>query len=108
MSFYVGQKVVCVNADPRAFNPVSCDWKPGEELVEGAIYTIRRAYVFNSLAIVQLDEICRAQIAFDVYGENAGYAAARFRPVVKRKTDISVFVAMLNQKHAPELEPETV
>jgi hypothetical protein len=103
MTFHVNQKVVCVNADPRAFNPVSCDWKPGEAPVEGDIYTVTRVYVAADQLRLWLAELKRAPIAFDVYGGIAGYAAERFRPVVEPKTDISALTALLNPKH--EMEP---
>lgn len=35
------------------------------------------------------------------YKKEAGFAAWRFRPVVERKTDISIFQAMLNTTKEP-------
>lgn len=103
MTFYVGQKVVCINADPRAFNPVSTDWAPGEAPIEGDVYTVTRVYVAADQLRLWLRELKRAPIAFDVYGGIAGYAAERFRPLVISQTDIGVFTALLNP--TPEMEP---
>lgn len=98
-----GMRVVCVNADPRAFNPNSTDWRPGEAPEEGSVYTVTRVYIAQDQARVWLAELQRAPIAFEVYGGIAGYAAERFRPLVQPKTDISVLTALLTPKH--EMEP---
>ncbi|CAN7604850.1 hypothetical protein [Bosea sp. LjRoot237] len=108
MTFRVGQRVVCVNADPRALNPVSRDWYPGEEPVEGEIYTIKRCFRAHGLALVWLAEICRAPIAFEIYDGLTGYAAVRFRPLVERKTSIEIFTNMLNPANQPQPEMEPV
>lgn len=83
MAFYVGQKVVCVDAKPRHY--------PNSLLIEGEVYTIA-GYAKNSL-----DE------AVFIFEKEATYPASgfyadRFRPVVEKKTDISIFEAMLNMQ----------
>jgi hypothetical protein len=94
MNFQVGQKVVCVKNGP---------WWGGnrDRLVLGAIYTIRRLIVADDGDLIfQIHEIQRSPKARQIWGDDVGYAAFRFRPVVERKTDISIFTKML--------KPETV
>lgn len=67
--FHVGQKVVCVN--------------PVDDLKLGEIYTITASH--KEFVGVDRSYFC----GLDFY-------AFRFRPIVKRKTDISQFKAMLN------------
>lgn len=98
--FEVGQKVVCVEAE------ASCKYMPPgiisnrdlDELAEGAVYTIRKIGVVYGDLCVWLDEITRPEHVF--WGGEAPYDARRFRPVVERKTDISVFTAMLHRAPA--------
>lgn len=91
MAFYVGQKVVCV-AD--AVQPGRL-WVDGVPPKEGAIYTIASIVINGSgTQALVLVEAPRGPIshALGAYG----YHAWRFRPIVERKTDISIFKAMLN------------
>lgn len=94
-SWHVGMKVVCVDDqwhDPTAFGPCP--------LVAGVIYTVARIQPATGLYRGGCDHIC-VQVA-EINWER-GFAAPRFRPVQKRKTDISIFTAMLHDKkeHAP-------
>lgn len=84
--FYVGQKVVCVDAKPRNYGTCS--------LVEGAVYTVRRV---DPKYGVFLNEV-RALFEH----EGSGFFEDRFRPAVERKPDISIFTAMLNTAKTPE------
>jgi hypothetical protein len=93
MNFQVGQKVACVK------NGSWCDNR--DRLVLGEVYTIRRLVVDDDGDLIfQLHEIQRSPEARQFWGDDVGYAAFRFRPVVERKTDISIFTKML--------KPETV
>lgn len=100
MTFRVGQKVVCVDARPTNIFGLSV-------LESGRVYTVRWVGLWGYAArrpnqlCIRLEEIDR--------GEDPGaphmieifdmpFRATRFRPVVEKKTDISVFTAMLNQK----------
>lgn len=93
--FRIGQKVVCVNAAPdkgRTF-------PHGKELVLSAIYTVqstglRGPYDFSSC--IALTEIPDWQ-----------YRVTRFRPVVDRKTDISIFTEMLKPQPVKALTAVT-
>lgn len=80
--FRVGQKVVCVDASHWKSRRTDADQK----LVLSAVYTIQAIegthFEFPSVKIEELypDKWMRAN---------------RFRPIVERKTDISIFTAML-------------
>ena len=87
MTFRVGQKVVCVDGVPD----------DGRQFIiplrEGAIYTIRgfvRAHYGRDETCLHLCGIVNPA----PYSE-CGFRAARFRPLVERKTDISIFHRML-------------
>lgn len=91
MAFYIGQRVECVDADPECGRIF---W-PGEQLRLGQIYTVA-AIVDNpsGYAAIAIREVPRHSIA--VSHGYRGFKASRFRPIVERKTDISIFKAMLN------------
>lgn len=89
--FRIGQKVVCIDDD----------WShPLDYLVTNfpklnVIYTVR-GFVEDSTwqdrTFILLDEVVNPLIG----GIEISFLAACFRPVVERKTDISIFHAMLN------------
>lgn len=99
MNFYCGQKVVCVSYQwdsiwdaIRAlfFRPSSGD------LVVGEVYTV------SNLILDDVGDVYTVEVAECPHPENkfweAGFAPECFRPVVERKTDISVFTRMLTAK----------
>jgi hypothetical protein len=81
-NFHVGQKVVCVDASDGEWN----DIRGGATgyLVEGEVYTVASIRKEPEVTFLRLE------------GVFSGWASIRFRPVVERKTDISIFRAMLN------------
>lgn len=81
MAFRVGQKVVCVDAKRTNNRDIA-------ELEERAVYTIRWT---NGPHVRLMESTLRT-----VFGGDHPYGAHRFRPLVERKTDISVFEKMLN------------
>lgn len=93
MTFRVGQKVVCVDVK-------GC---PDGLLVRGRIYTIATIKYFDGSSSfhrgygVTLEELPAIETE-DFWAE---YKATRFRPVVERKTDISVFHEILRTTKAP-------
>lgn len=105
MAFYVGQKVVCVDASEEAHDLPEwcCPIGDLSGLEEGKVYTVRE-YGLDDIGLptVWLQEIYRESHpeAEDV-GE-PGYSPRRFRPAVERKTDISLFKAMLNPSDVRE------
>ena len=84
--FVVGQKVVCINDDEKAFGKrVSLDG-----LTKGEIYTITEIYSNQKGLIgLVLQEILRSK--------REGYRFERFAPVKEKKTDISTFTEILNR-----------
>lgn len=95
MTFRVGQKVVCVNADRWPLWAKNSCVLP----VHGRVYTVRDIWSFSKGPVIYLDEIKNpACCVNDDSGAliEPGFPALRFRPVVERKTDISIFTSMLN------------
>ena len=97
MTFRVGQKVVCVDANSETPG-LSGGWQ-GDPLVQMSVYTvigIGPAYD-DSGEVVWLSE-AKNRVFDGRWRENVGYLSSRFRPAVKRKTDISIFTKMLTGK----------
>jgi hypothetical protein len=91
MTFRVGQKVVCVDADFSMYGGKA----PPNLPVEGGTYTLRGS-VTNGLCIWwRLGEISNPTRDTELGIMEPAFAARRFRPVVERKTDISIFKKML-------------
>jgi hypothetical protein len=80
MNFRVGQKVVCIYA--HAEDAMDFGISVGE------VYTISGYGRFGRLFLYDLAEIKTS--------EAHAWKGEHFRPVAERKTDISVFTAMLN------------
>ncbi|MGV2110129.1 hypothetical protein ACQZ46_02500 [Agrobacterium salinitolerans] len=94
-NFTVGQKVVCVDGSaPSREQKLRLGSRYPDE---GKIYTIRECLIWGGSPAVRLEEIVNPLLnfAFDGFSEQA-FSPARFRPVIQRKTDISIFKAMLN------------
>jgi hypothetical protein len=90
--FKVGQKVVCINA--TVVGPIG-HRDASAPLVNGRIYTVSglcRTHLGNPG--VSLAEIKRPYVP--------GFRSDRFAPVIGRKTDISIFTAMLTPKRVTE------
>lgn len=94
MTFNVGQKVECIKRDRWTF--FSGEIVP----VFKGIYTIRAIDVDPEGTFLRFVEIVNAPAEYDNgYGE-CSFWIRRFRPVVERKTDISIFTAILTPKKA--------
>jgi hypothetical protein len=101
--FYVGQKVVCINDDYEHPN-----WKyiPNRPK-KGDIYTIRGIVDFCykssrespplTREALYLYEVVNQSLPFGG-GPDREYAfeSGRFKPLLEKKTDISIFTAMLS------------
>ncbi len=103
--FSVGQKVVCVNDkefDDEAPNVIIIGDMNG--LKEGNIYTIREIFIDPVWgdAEVKLEEIIRPDDSYtpSVGFYESGFHYSRFRPVVRRETDISIFKEILRDCYA--------
>jgi hypothetical protein len=87
MTFRVGQKVVCVNAKPTSDSFWNYAVTPP---IEGKVYTVSKSNFLNREGVEAI-EIAEIK---NPYG--FGFKALRFRPVVERKANISIFKRILN------------
>ena len=90
--FRVGQKVVCVDDD--FINKNLCAEIPPNLPCLNTVYTVREIINDWGREFLRLCEITNAVAAG--IGVEPAFSIKRFRPVVERKTDISIFTAMLN------------
>lgn len=104
MAFNIGQKVECVgggkSARPQAFWDA---WRAEHGVTlprRGTIYTVRDARLAaNGTQRIRLAEIINPAVPFsDAPDQEPWFRSASFRPVVERKTDISIFIKMLAPK----------
>jgi len=97
MTFFRGQKVVCVERFLNERKRLDITY-PQQKI----IYTIREIWRSRKMDadFFRLVEIRNARNCLDENGEwsEPGFWSARFRPVCDRPTDISLFTAMLNDK----------
>jgi len=93
MTFHVGQKVVCVGTFDRIglMMRIYRFFYPFEEARTGQVYTVSNIYFIGDKMMLEIVEL--PTIDDGVWAP--GYYARGFRPAVERKTDISVFKAML-------------
>lgn len=94
MTFRVGQKVVCIHTFPQA------EWTPEIAFPnKDAVYTIRAIIAYPAGEGALLREIKNPQVdTFAGFVEPA-FTVRAFRPLVERKTDISIFKKMLAPSH---------
>lgn len=91
--FHVGQKVECVKTINMA------DVAFGEILpLKGSIYTVREidSGISDGGASLRLEEIINEKHYYVGGMQECSFMHHGFRPIVARKTDISVFTALLN------------
>lgn len=87
--WHVGMKVVCIS---EQYRPTSA---PDERDIlprEGQVYTIRSFHKSGNLWLV---EIRNKRRVWSTGRHEYAFHPSRFRPVQPRKTDISMFTAML-------------
>lgn len=104
MAFYVGQKVDLV----VDFGPHERSLARAYDLTlpaPGVVYTVRALDFGTHLRVA---EIVNPMMPYVEGDHEAHFMAARFRPVVERKTDISELTAILNGKRIqlPDLVEE--
>lgn len=95
MTFRVGQKVVCVDSSPL---DGTLGWMTDADAPqEGAIYTVT-----GNATIRFRGKDHGAVFLMEIKNSAHGglYGAFRFRPVVERKTDISVFQKILDDANS--------
>ncbi len=101
--FRVGQKVVCVMRMEDQNSERCINYIPNRPVLNG-IYTVRGDVCLYDTQYVYLTELINPlPVGFVWVG--IGYAeppfwCGLFRPLVERKTDISIFTKMLNPDHA--------
>jgi hypothetical protein len=105
MALYVGQKVACVGGSEQRLPPHQrMFWRHWRQYwgvatpAKGSVYTIReiRLRKDGTLGLRLVEVINPACEWNDAPPQEPWYHATDFRPVVERKTDISIFTAMLN------------
>lgn len=103
MTFRIGQKVACIKRDGWVGKG-----RGGETFPEfGRIYTIRSIESVDGWAWVRLAEIVNPLHHYTRSGRpsEAQFRIDRFRPIVERKTDISVFTEILRKASKPARAP---
>lgn len=102
-NFQVGDRVVCINDEKKAFRLPGMSYQEDmglDGLTSGVVYVIRDVFehpVIAGAIMVRLVEITRPPVSNRRLHIEAGFHVGRFRPVVDRKTDISLFQAMLTR-----------
>ncbi len=94
MTFRVGQKVVCINVGPNVSPLLTGVWIPdgwrADTPIINSVYTVDAIVGLpgnrTGLVLAEIKNTATWKFAFDM---------RRFRPIVERKTDISVFKRML-------------
>lgn len=89
--FRAGQRAVLVD-DSWSYLCFGVEIMP----VLNSIYTIREVITLNGHVAVRLVEIKNPVLEYGDGTNEIAFRASRFRPVVERKSDISIFRAMLN------------
>lgn len=102
--FHAGQKVVCVDDGPHK-NQRARRTGISVPLKRGKVYEI--AHVTppdpkGQLGVI-LVGVGGSRVFHSRLGYELGWGASRFRPVVTRKTDISVFTEILGPQREPAL-----
>jgi hypothetical protein len=102
MTFRVGQKVVCV----VAFDDMARSWGFSGP-AKGSVYTIREFDDRGDAPALRLVEIVNPPCKHRNISEpiEPGFAVTGFRPVVERKTDISIFTEILRKASKPARGP---
>lgn len=97
--FRVGQKVTPKNDRPWEWEGDGCSYPQF-----GVVYTIRALEMQEDGLYLLLDEVRNEPCQFDEGFGEQNWEAVEFRPVVERKTDISVFTKMLTGKKVRALK----
>lgn len=92
--FRVGQKVVCIYHRPEHMRRADAIYPE-----KGGVYTVRgHCPGTDGKERIYLCEIVNVPMQCKLGTLEWGYLASAFRPAVERKTDISIFTAMLTPK----------
>lgn len=93
MTFYIGQKVVCIDDSSNTFI-LKLHLRCWHHLKIGEVYTIS-GFDPEGVDAVYLIEI--PELVISGWDFPVGWGVERFRPLVEKKTDISVFQQMLQK-----------
>jgi hypothetical protein len=99
MAFYVGQRVECIDDGWRRPNPWVTRFPKKSE-----IFTIREIFISKDDGRTQCLRLDEIQCGVCRLGNEVGFEASSFRPIVERKTDISIFESLLNPANHKQLE----
>jgi hypothetical protein len=88
--FQVGDQVVCINGERNSKRKHTETWP-----VTGRIYTVRELFECSGHIGIRLVEIVNPVYEYTQGVMEMGWQPFRFRPV--KKTDISIFTAMLTK-----------
>lgn len=102
MTFRVGQKVVCID-EPRASQKAM--WPNSNWPSKANVYTIRAINVWPDNTLLRLEEVDNRHLEGVLSSIEPGFPAKHFRPVVERKTDITVFTEILREASEPARGP---
>ena len=105
--FHIGQRIICVDdrfvGENRVFDPTFTARCPNLP-VKGRVYTVRGFVVpyawYPDMPGLLLEEIINPLCPYFEGTFEPSFFPSHFRPLTERNTDISVFMAML--ENAPE------
>ncbi|WP_430256515.1 hypothetical protein [Neorhizobium sp. DAR64872/K0K18] len=106
-SFRVGQKVVCVWIEKTYPDGFVVLQEPNMPEI-GRVYTVRAVIegLVKNTPCIKVEEIADQRISALLHGDfvtgDVVFEAAGFRPLVERKSDISIFKAMLTPSRVEE------
>lgn len=102
MTFYVGQKVVRVPVSDevrKSTSPYLKDKATNGTPEIGGVYTIRAINIWPSKTILRFQEFDYSHlIGVGLVHIEPGWNSLGFRPIVERRTDISIFTKMLGPR----------
>lgn len=103
--FRIGQKVVCVSLEMSGGGPLL----PGFNYPsKGGVYTIRGIFPAGVENLLLLEEVVNRPCGTTIGFLEPGFNATHFRPVVEKKTDISVFEEILRRETVDDRAPANV
>jgi hypothetical protein len=98
--FRVGQKVVCVGGagSPAIDWEFWCShWKVTRP-IRNLVYTVRDTRAGKNSQLIRVEEIVNPIVEFsDAAAQEPWWWSIYFRPLVERKTDISIFTEMITK-----------
>lgn len=94
--FYIGQKIVCIDANyPKKNHKLH-----SQQLVLNEVYTIRGFSPDTQSEGLYLEEI--HSVTHSKTGFEIGFKCVRFKPVVKTEFDLSIFTQILSDNRVKE------